>query len=79
LDKHKVIYRPLADVIPTHGLTFNQQTYRQEEREILQPRLEHIGYTQVYWQDGDRDSFGPLTRVCSAIDPYGDRVYFVYG
>jgi hypothetical protein len=79
MEKHGIIYRPLSDVIVLTGLHYSRETYREQERELLQPRLEAVGYVNIQWQDGERDSFGPLTRVCSATNSFGERVYFVYG
>lgn len=78
MEKHDFIYRDLSDVIVLTGLTYDEN-YINQEKELLTPRLEAVGYTNIQWQDGERDSFGPLTRVCSATDRYGNRVYFIYG
>lgn len=33
------------------------------EKQIFQPWLEKHGFKVLNWRDGERDSFGPLTRV----------------
>lgn len=78
VEKRNVIYRNLDEVIVLTGLTYDEN-YINQEKELLTPRLEAVGYTNIQWQDGERDSFGPLTRVCSCNDRYGNRVYFIYG
>jgi hypothetical protein len=71
--------RSLADVIGLDGLDYSNANYVRHERDLLTPRLERLGYTYISWSDGERDSFGPLTRICTAMDPEGRMVEFVYG
>jgi hypothetical protein len=78
MEKQQIEYRPLWEVISLTGLLYDY-TYRWQESDLLEPQLLALGYTNIQWQDGERDSFGPLTRVCSANDKHGTRVYFVYG
>lgn len=60
--------------------TFELGKYRTEERELGSPALEKAGYIlQGDWFDGERDSFGPLTRCIHAVDPEGNAVVVVYG
>jgi hypothetical protein len=33
------------------------------EDDVAKPRLERLGYFVIAWKDGERDSFGPLTRI----------------
>lgn len=71
LDKYK---------IPSPDLSFGLSTYREEERTLATPALEAAGYSiQGDWFDGERDSFGPLTRCVHAVDPDGNRVVVVVG
>jgi hypothetical protein len=55
------------------------ENYRQQEIDLLQPQLEALGYTDIKWGDGERDSFGPLTRTCTAKNRYGLVDHFFYG
>jgi hypothetical protein len=71
-------YVQLWSVIDTTGLHFDGR-YLEEERTILQPQLEKLGYYNIVWQEGETDSFSPLTRVCKAVNPAGEIVHFVYG
>jgi hypothetical protein len=74
------VYIPLMTVIDFEGFEFlSHGGYIEQEREILQPRLEALGYSNIYWFEGETDSFGPLTRRCRAVDKRGDTVWFVYG
>lgn len=70
-------YVPLEDLLNFMG--FNFENYRTDEVNVLQPQLEQLGYSDVTWQRGETDSFGPLTRVCRAKDGSGRVVWFVYG
>jgi hypothetical protein len=69
----------LYEIISFEGFGFYKHNYRKQEVEILQPRLEELGYTNVSWHAGESDSFGPLTRICKATDPTGKHVRFMYG
>ena len=68
----------LGEVISLDGLGLNVAGYRKQEIEILQPRLEELGYIFISWHDGERDSFGALTRICRAMAPNGEMVEFYY-
>lgn len=64
------------------NITFDRATFRQEEKDLLSPALEKAGYIlHGEWFDGERDSFGPLSRCIHATSPYSDkeRVVIVYG
>jgi hypothetical protein len=78
MEKHNFVYRQLDEVIVLTGFAYDKK-FREQEVELLEPRLRAVGYVNIHWSDGERDSFGPLTRVCSATNQYGERVYFVYG
>jgi hypothetical protein len=58
---------------------FNYDNYYVDEREILQPQLEELGFSEFEWSMGEADSFGPLTRVCKAKTSNDQIVHFVYG
>jgi hypothetical protein len=74
-------YRNLGDVISFARFHFNVPTsaIKRQEREILEPQLIDLGYTDITWWMGEEDSFGPLSRLCRAIDKHGDEVTFIYG
>lgn len=67
----------LFEVISFNGFDFNQ--WRTHEDTLLRPRLEALGYYAIQFQAGETDSFGPLSRVVTALDPKGIKHYFVYG
>jgi hypothetical protein len=69
----------LSTIISFAGFWNNHTAYRRGEIEILQPRLEAKGYMDVEWYPGETDSFGPLTRMCKALDPNGKTITFFYG
>lgn len=48
------------------------------EKNTATPRLEKLGYTKISFTDGERDSFGPLTRLVRA-EKDGQKVEFMYG
>jgi len=58
---------------------FDFEEYFRDEKRVLQPQLEFLGYTDINWGSGEGDSFGPLTRICRAKDKNGNVVYFMYG
>jgi hypothetical protein len=70
-------YQDLSQVISFEG--FSYPDYYRGEREILQPRLEALGYTNVQWYMGEQDEFGPLSRVCYATKADGNIERFIYG
>lgn len=69
----------IQDLISFKDFDFSTATYRQQEIEILQPQLEAYGFTDINWYDGERDSFGPLTRMVSAVHPDGNLIEMFYG
>lgn len=74
-----VEFIPLESVIGFEDFNFDM-FYIEKEIEILQPRLEKLGYTDVRWRDGAIASNGvPITRVCVAKDKKRHTVHFVYG
>ena len=72
-------YPDLADIISFEGFSFESSKYITEELEILQPRMEALGYKEIVFFPGEVDSFGPLTRLVMCINPDGNQVTFIYG
>lgn len=72
-------YEELSNVISLDGIRFMPHTYLDEELNVLQPRLMALGYTEIVWSMGDRDSWGPITRICTARDAVGEIRSFIYG
>jgi hypothetical protein len=70
-------YIVLEEFIDFNGFDFNQ--WRTGETYILEPQLEKLGYTDIEWSMGEKDSFGPLTRVCKAKNSSGETMWFIYG
>jgi hypothetical protein len=69
-----------ARKVASPDLSYDLDKYRSEERDLINPALEKAGYRpESKWFDGERDSFGPLTRCVHAIDPDGTAVVVVYG
>lgn len=53
-------------------------SYWSWEEETARPRLEKLGYSKIRFSMGDRDSFGPLTRIVTASK--GGAIHrFIYG
>lgn len=69
-------YQDLHDVCP--GLVVDYENYRTCEREVISPALEKEGYTLGNWYDGERDSFGPLSR-CIRATRGNEAIIVVYG
>jgi len=55
----------------------NHPTYYDWERNIAKPALEALGYRCVVFADGERDSFGPLSRLVYAKKE-NERFTFYY-
>ena len=70
-------YIMLTDLISFSYFDYGE--YIRDEKAILTPQLEHLGYTDIIWGSGEADSFGPLTRICRAKDKFGNAQYFMYG
>lgn len=70
------IYKILPDYEEPDDL---HDSYREFERDVLTPKLEAKGFEIVRWQDGERDSFGPLSRYATAYAPSGIRCDIIYG
>lgn len=52
--------------------------YTRWENEVATPRLRELGYEVVGWFMGERDSFGPLSRVVH-VSKDGELSKLVYG
>ena len=59
--------------------SYNPRTYLEQEQTIIKPQLEALGYTNITFGDGERDSFGPLTRIVYTTGPDGYLQKFIYG
>lgn len=68
--------RPQADLYPA---SYCSPTYWEWEGQVARPILESLGYTDIYFADGERDSFGPLSRAVMMTDPSGQKVMTYYG
>ncbi len=53
-------------------------TYIEWEQEVATPALESLGYTNIIFSDGERDSFGPLSRIVHAHKD-GENICMFYG
>lgn len=62
----------LYDEISMAG--FDYARYWEHEESIIKPRLEEKGHTNIRFSMGERDSFGPLTRLV-----HTDTATFIYG
>lgn len=73
--------RQLGDIISFARFRFNVSTSAilRQEKEILEPQLIDLGYTDFVWEMLEQDSFGPLSRLCHATNREGERVTFFYG
>lgn len=58
---------------------FDYSLWFEHEKNVLQPQLETMGYTEIEWMMGEMDFFGPLTRICKARGAHGDITWFIYG
>jgi hypothetical protein len=72
-----VVHVDLMDLIDfPDGFRFSH--YYVDEDKMLKPLIEAEGFTNVRFSMGERDSFGPLTRVVTA-EKDGRTHHFVYG
>lgn len=67
----------LSDLISFDG--FDYTHYRRDEVTVLQPRMQALGYHGITWGAGETDSFGPLSRTCTAFNSDNIVCYFMYG
>lgn len=59
-------------------LGFDYNNFHTCEKRMIKPLMERAGYTDIRFVTGERDSFGPLSRVVEARDKAGCLVRFVY-
>ena len=67
-----------------HGIAYSREKlfsreYWEWEENVATPSLYEMVYTNIQWSTGERDSYGPLSRVVSATDSYKNTVRFMYG
>jgi hypothetical protein len=73
---------PMLDLyrlIPDAMEQFDYELYHTGEERLIKPALEKLGYTNIRFSMGERDSFGPLSRIVHATNPEGQRIQIVYG
>lgn len=70
-------YAEIMEEISFIGFSFSD--YMRGEQDILKPQLEALGYTDVRFHMGERDSFGPLSRVITCKNSAGEPCRLVYG
>lgn len=73
-------YENLYDVIPNEVWErFDFEKYYSHEDKILKPYLESQGFTAIRFVMGERDSFGPLSRIVFCTDRNGVKRQYLYG
>lgn len=55
----------------------NGSMYKQEK--LISEELVAKGYVPSAWRDGEKDSFGPLSREAPVITPDGEHKVISYG
>ena len=65
------------EIVDSEGFSFAE--YFDGEQDIIKPRLEALGFTNVRFYNIEADSFGPLIRGVEAKDENGNPVSFYYG
>lgn len=69
----------LPDWLPEFS-SFDYGNYLEHEQSIIKPALEHLGYTNIFFQTAQQDSFGPLARTVWYTDPItGEQRQAWYG
>jgi hypothetical protein len=58
---------------------FTFSEYYRGEQTVLKPYLESKGFKNILFVMGERDSFGPLSRIITMTSSSGDRVRLIYG
>ena len=72
VDLYKILPREVWE-----GFTYSE--YYIGEDKILKPALEKLGYKHIQFSMGERDSFGPLSRIVWMMDKDGNPVRAIYG
>jgi len=57
----------------------NEPGYRDWERSVHRYVVRTFRWGGVHFSDGERDSFGPLSRIMTCVDNEGNRRRFIYG
>lgn len=71
-------YVYVDDIAPDLDIDFEH--YTKSERDVITPALLDAGYYPTGdWYDGERDSWGPLSRCIDAETKDGKTVTVVYG
>jgi len=78
-EDEEVESRDLLNFLGDEVDTFDFSRWREGELTILKPALEKRGFTSVSFYMIEKDSFGPLIRGVTAINPEGQRMRFYYG
>lgn len=73
----QVRYEALYKIISFEG--FDYRMFIRDEMTVLKPRLEEKGFTDIRFSMGEKDTFGPLTRICVCRDAEGKPRRFIYG
>ena len=68
--------RPQDELFPP---SYCSREYWRWEEEVAKPVLHALGYSDVVFVEGERDSFGPLSRGVLMTDPSGQKVMTYYG
>lgn len=72
-------YVDFNDILPNVHPVCTNAGYAADERDVLTPALIEAGCTTLSgWYDGERDSFGPLSR-CITVEKDGEEIAVVYG
>lgn len=63
-------YESLFDILKDDASVdaFDFADYRNGEQDILVPALRRKGFDVVHFVTGERDSFGPLSRIAICVD-----------
>ena len=64
---HADLFDFIDKELANHHHFCDTYAYRQWEQEVARPALEAAGFRLLHWSTGERDSFGPLSRVCHAV------------
>lgn len=80
--RSNAVYNDLLSIIGNesadHADFCGGYTYARWEKTVATPLLQQQGYTVLKWVTGERDSFGPLTRI-AICEKDGVQHRLVYG
>lgn len=72
-------YGDLLDILGEVSMEgYCDREYRKWEEQVAEPRLVELGYEVRMWTDGERDSFGPLSRIVITVKD-GQVKRLIYG